>query len=137
MYIKDVFYISCSHKIGIEYIYEYLEQYEDKIEQKLCQNGWLIVQPQKLKIIDQASLFNSAKLISGIEGSAFHVMLLAGIREAKITIFSRAKNFFKRNGFNGNFLRIAETLNNNQKLVKSKFDKFENLLLEFVMSHIG
>src|SRR6056300_417643 len=33
--IKDVFYISCAHKIGIEYIYEYLEQYEGKIEQKI------------------------------------------------------------------------------------------------------
>ena len=33
--IKDVFYISCAHKIGIENIYEYLEQYEDRIEQKI------------------------------------------------------------------------------------------------------
>ncbi len=33
--IKDIFYISCSHKIGIENIYEYLEQYEGKIEQKI------------------------------------------------------------------------------------------------------
>ncbi|MDC3270001.1 50S ribosome-binding GTPase, partial [Alphaproteobacteria bacterium] len=31
--IKDVFYISCAHKIGIENIYEYLERYEDKIDQ--------------------------------------------------------------------------------------------------------
>ena len=34
--IQNVFYISCSHKIGIEYIFEYLQQYGDKIEQKIA-----------------------------------------------------------------------------------------------------
>ncbi len=33
--IKNVFYISCAHKLGIENIYEYLEQYDDKIEKKI------------------------------------------------------------------------------------------------------
>jgi len=33
--IKNLFYISCAHKIGIENIYEYLEQYDYKIEKKI------------------------------------------------------------------------------------------------------
>ena len=33
--IKNVFFISCAHKLGIEEIYEYLEQYDKEIETKI------------------------------------------------------------------------------------------------------
>ena len=33
--IKNIFYISCAHKLGIESIYEYLQQYDNKIQTKV------------------------------------------------------------------------------------------------------
>lgn len=54
---------------------------EVEIERRLADEGWSIVHPEQLTVAEQVTLLRSAAHVSGIEGSAFHTLvLLRGFR---------------------------------------------------------
>ncbi len=76
---KKVWISRLNKEMKNEYIIEYF----------LKKSGWLIVNPVEYSVLQQAQLFNSADLISGIEGSAFHAMILSGNCTDNVKVFNR------------------------------------------------
>lgn len=101
------------------------------IESILSQNDWIIVDPTDLNVLQQAKLFSSAKKIAGIEGSAFHTMVLCEDICKDVTIFSR-----KDGGLNGNYITIDKVMRNNHNLLKSRLVNRDNIELDFVFNSL-
>lgn len=64
---------------------------EAEFEQALVKEGFSIVHPEKLSMSGQIKLFEMAEVIAGIEGSAFHTLLLSGEAKAKLFHFKRGR----------------------------------------------
>jgi capsular polysaccharide biosynthesis protein len=62
---------------------------ELEIEETLRQNGWTVVQPERLSIVEQVQLLASCEVLAGIAGSAFHTLLLARQVHCQVILFSR------------------------------------------------
>lgn len=94
------------------------------LEQILMQKGWMIISLENLKVKEQAEIFNSAEKISGIEGTAFHGMLLSKKVCSDITIFSRHTILTRENQIqshmNDNFKLISKVKCPQHKMVISK-----------------
>jgi capsular polysaccharide biosynthesis protein len=65
---------------------------EKKFEEALNQEGFQVVHPEKLPLADQIAVFEKASIICGFTGSAFHVLLFAKNKSAKLMHFSRTKH---------------------------------------------
>ena len=79
---------------------------KEKILQK---NGWLIYKPQEHTIFEQLHEILSSEIIAGIEGSAFHALILAADNlKSNIKIFSRGNDIHK------NYLLISKIKKLNQ-----------------------
>ena len=79
---------------------------EEKIQQVLSRDGWIIIYPENLNLTNQASIFNSAFKVAGIEGSAFHTQVLCKGRKAETTIFSRPRKY---SVFYRRFFKVSST----------------------------
>lgn len=66
-------------------------QNEDKLVSHLQTLGWDILHPETLPIEDQIALFSSAKVIAGVEGSAFHTAIFSANVTAKLLLIRREK----------------------------------------------
>ncbi|MDD2725039.1 MAG: glycosyltransferase 61 family protein [Methylovulum sp.] len=62
---------------------------ETKFETALSGEGFLVVHPETLSIAEQIKLFENASVVCGFTGSAFHTLLLAKNKGAKLIHFSR------------------------------------------------
>ncbi len=83
---------------------------EGQLEIILEKNGWMIYHPEEYPIPDQVDMLKDAEVIAGIEGSAFHQLMLFPDYKGKVIIFARrAKIEF-------DFVHIAETLGLDQTI---------------------
>ncbi|WP_409438913.1 glycosyltransferase family 61 protein [Psychromonas sp. GE-S-Ul-11] len=83
---------------------------ENIIEILLSFRGWEIIQLEELSFQEQISVFNSAKQIAGVEGTAFHNMVFSKNVIDEIHIFKR-----KGKEINGNYFLISDVVNKNHK----------------------
>lgn len=60
---------------------------ENRLEEMLLEAGWEIYHPQHHRIQEQLKYYSSCERIAGIQGSAFHLLLLLKKVHANITIF--------------------------------------------------
>lgn len=81
---------------------------ENKLEAILEENGWIIFQPEKHPLRDQLGMLHDAEMIAGIEGSAFHSLMMLRDFKGQVQIFAR------RRLIEFDFIFIAETLGINQ-----------------------
>lgn len=65
---------------------------EGYLEEFLAANGFMIIHPEKISLIEQLSTYNNADFLLFSEGSAVHCLQLLGMIKAKIVILSRRKN---------------------------------------------
>jgi capsular polysaccharide biosynthesis protein len=87
--------------------------FENELEAEavLEQRGWLIYHPQEHSIRDQLAMFADAEHVAGIEGSAFHTLILIDRPPAKLSILSR------RAALSPNLKTIAKVKHLNQQHV--------------------
>lgn len=71
------------------------QEYEKSIESMLMQLGWLIIKPHRHTIENQLDLLSKAKIIAGLEGSAFHTILFFKNYYGKIVLFNRGRSMPK------------------------------------------
>ncbi|MDN2664391.1 glycosyltransferase 61 family protein [Psychromonas sp. 14N.309.X.WAT.B.A12] len=102
------------------------------IECTLKNHGWLIIDPTLLSIQEQAEMFASAKKIAGIEGSAFHTIILCSDVCIDVTIFSRNSL-----GLNGNYLKIDEVMETKHSLITSVLDSSMIINFDFIFKHLN
>jgi capsular polysaccharide biosynthesis protein len=76
---------------------------EIKFEQTLSNEGFTVIHPEKLPLAQQIKVFENASVVAGFVGSAFHTLLLARNKGAKLLHFSREKHI------NNNYLLCAKT----------------------------
>lgn len=70
--------------------------YQEKIiEDELKRNGWSIIHPESLSIIQQISVLSKAETIAGFGGSAFYLLLFCNNLNTNIKLFSRRNSFQK------------------------------------------
>lgn len=83
---------------------------ESEIEKILEQNGWEIFVPEDYSIEEQLKKILSSEIVAGVEGSAFHTLILAKNPNCKIIIFSRrAQENINGNKVNDNYTLISST----------------------------
>ncbi len=83
---------------------------EATLEETLSRNGWTIFHPQEHSIINQITMLKDAEEIAGIEGSAFHLLMMFPDYKGKVKIFAR------RDRIEFDFIAIANTLNIDQQV---------------------
>jgi len=86
---------------------------EKEIESELKKAGWIVFAPEKHTLATQVERLKGAERIAGVEGSAFHTLVLLKNVCARIDIFARQQEI-ATNGVSGNYLRIASTKDLNQ-----------------------
>lgn len=84
---------------------------EAALETILERAGWLIYHPQEHPLQDQLDMIRDAEVISGIEGSAFHLLMLVANFQGKIKLVARRRNV------EFDFIAIADALGWDQELV--------------------
>src|SRR5690606_30752701 len=77
----------------------------------LARRGWIIYHPQAHPVREQLEMLDRAAQIAGIEGSAFHTLLLLKQVRAKVQIIPR------RGAVNENFETIATTKGFRQEIL--------------------
>jgi hypothetical protein len=65
---------------------------EDVVEQILLRNGWNIIYPETMSVAEQLHEISSSEIVLGIEGSAFHSIILLKNLHTKIFAIKREKN---------------------------------------------
>ena len=88
---------------------------EVELEQLLERSGWIIYRPEAHSVEEQLEMLGRAEHIAGIEGSAFHTLvLLKGLR-ARLSIIPR------RRRINENFETIAAAKQFNQEIFNAPY----------------
>ncbi|TNE62013.1 MAG: glycosyltransferase family 61 protein [Alphaproteobacteria bacterium] len=82
---------------------------EPAFERLLRHNGWTVYHPQDHRIADQLDMLSDAELIAGVEGSAFHTLVLMPDYTGKIYIIARGEQF------NLDYASIAHSLGLDQR----------------------
>lgn len=85
---------------------------EQLLESILVENGWTIYHPQHHSFDEQLDMLADAEMIAGIEGSAFHSLVLMPHFEGKVVLFGRVEN--------GNYDLIADTHGFEQKKIRTE-----------------
>ncbi len=80
---------------------------EIEIEKILKKNGWEIFSPEKYSVKEQLEKIMSSEIVAGIEGSAFHILILGLNPKCEIIMFSRGSQGI----INDNYTLIANTKN--------------------------
>ncbi|MFZ9482339.1 MAG: glycosyltransferase family 61 protein [Ilumatobacteraceae bacterium] len=62
---------------------------ESAIESRLEEEGWTVVHPERMTVAEQIAVLSMADHVAGIEGSAFHVLLLLSGFRGTIDILTR------------------------------------------------
>jgi len=83
---------------------------EHLLEDIIAKQGWTIYHPEEHSILDQVEMLKNAETIAGVEGSAFHLLLLFPDYKGEAIIFAR------RQRIEFDFVHIAETLGINQSV---------------------
>lgn len=83
---------------------------EKNLEHILKSHGWDIYHPEQFTIMHQLEHLCDAEVIAGIEGSAFHLLMMIPDFKGKVKIFSR------RRRIEFDFVAIAETLGLDQEI---------------------
>ena len=65
---------------------------ESEVEDLLKLEGWIILHPEQLTVTEQLAALQDAEIISGFEGSAFHILMLARDVRARIVIAAGARS---------------------------------------------
>lgn len=81
---------------------------ECAVEDILADKGWQIVRPETLSIRDQVALLANAGTVAGIEGSAFHTVMLCARPQARLIVL-------RRENANANYDTIARTIGLDQR----------------------
>ncbi|HWT09343.1 MAG TPA: glycosyltransferase family 61 protein, partial [Roseomonas sp.] len=89
---------------------------EAEIEASLAARGWTILRPETLSIPEQLAALEAAAVIAGIEGSAFHSLVLGRGVRARIVIFDRGRRI------NPNFELVADAKGLDQRAVSLQLD---------------
>jgi capsular polysaccharide biosynthesis protein len=68
---------------------------EDKLENRMAREGWIILRPEEIDLETQVSLLSKAAHIAGLEGSAFHTLMFLQDFTGVVDLFTRQghKNF--------------------------------------------
>ena len=74
---------------------------EDELENRMAQEGWIILRPEEIDLKTQVSILSKAVHIAGLEGSAFHTLMF-------LQDFTGVVDLFTRQGHN-NFEIVAQT----------------------------
>lgn len=75
---------------------------ELEVEALLHAQGWQIVHPESLSVAEQLKVLNSASVVAGFEGSAFHTLLLLE-HAPQVVVFTRSQQ-----PINSNYWTIAQ-----------------------------
>lgn len=84
---------------------------EAAVEVALAADDWTILRPETRSIAEQFAALESAEVIAGFEGSAFHGLLLGRDVRARIVVFGRGPRI------NPNYDLIAQAKGLDQRLV--------------------
>lgn len=76
---------------------------ESAVQDILARNGWRIVHPETLSIRDQVDILANAGTVAGVEGSAFHTVMLCANPQARLIVL-------RRENTNANYDTIAQTI---------------------------
>ncbi|WP_137125365.1 glycosyltransferase 61 family protein [Roseomonas sp. HF4] len=83
------------------------------LEERLRELGWHVLHPEALAVAEQLDALKGARTIAGIEGSAFHLLLLGRDIESQIRIVRRDDASMP---INSNYMLIANAKNLDQKV---------------------
>lgn len=83
---------------------------ERKLEDMLKKEGWEILYPEALRIEQQIELFSSSRCVAGIEGSAFHTVILCARLHGGLALVRRPQP-------NANYDTIARVKNFRQQSI--------------------
>lgn len=89
-----------------------------EVEDILRKAGWLIVYPEELNLAEQLDLFREARIVSGLEGSAFHTLAIIDQLPNLVVIFPRANKRLCEYDYT-----IAKVRKINQHVVELKYEK--------------
>ena len=84
---------------------------EAVVEEHLARKGWNIVYPEMLTLKQQLEILTSSEIVAGIEGSAFHGVVLARSITSRFVLFSRHPEPFNE------YQLIAKVKNINQQTI--------------------
>jgi capsular polysaccharide biosynthesis protein len=87
-------------------------QSEEKLEEYLREAGWHIYHPQDYLVIEQLKFISSCEMVAGVEGAAFHALILLKDLKTKIKILCA------RGRENQNYETIAAIKNFNQERIR-------------------
>ena len=62
---------------------------EDVVEDLLQRKGWRIVRPETMPLSEQLDILAESEHVAGVEGSAFHLLMLLKEPKCRITIIAR------------------------------------------------
>ncbi|MDF3605878.1 glycosyltransferase 61 family protein [Paracoccus sp. DMF-8] len=81
---------------------------ESAVEDILAGRGWQIIRPETLPISEQVAILANAAVVAGIEGSAFHTLMLCAKPQARVIVL-------RRQNTNANYDTIASTIGLDQR----------------------
>ncbi|WP_374764220.1 glycosyltransferase 61 family protein [Yunchengibacter salinarum] len=82
---------------------------EQALENRLREAGWTIIHPETLSVPDQLAMLADAERIAGVEGSAFHLLMLFSGLKARLDLFARGPTI------SANYRTIARAYGWNQQ----------------------
>lgn len=65
---------------------------ERQLQQQLAAEGWEIVHPQRLSVVEQLRILSNASVVAGLEGSAFHAAVLLDGHAAPFVTLRRTRS---------------------------------------------
>lgn len=95
---------------------------ENRLEERLQENGWLIYHPQEHSVLEQVKFLSSCEQLAGLAGSAFHSLIFLKALESKIYLFSRGVPFIN----NQNYSTIAKVKKFTQETKYIPYAKISN-----------
>jgi hypothetical protein len=84
----------------------------EAVEAALAARGWTILRPETLALAQQLAAIDTAEVIAGFEGSAFHILMLGRDIRARVLILLR------RERLNRNYRMIADANGFEQTAIK-------------------
>jgi capsular polysaccharide biosynthesis protein len=90
---------------------------EAEAEAELERNGWLIYHPQEHPLPAQLDMLKDAEQIAGVEGSAFHTLILIDNPRARVSVFTR-----RGEAVSPNMITIARAKQLDQEEINEPFE---------------
>lgn len=86
---------------------------ESDLEDEIIKDGWIVIHPETLSLVDQVKIFANASVVAGLEGSAFHTVIFVKNPTCRLLIIPRTR---RENDVHNNYKLISNTKNIDQRI---------------------